>query len=186
MIAYLEGKIIAKDQKSLTLLTAGGIGYKINVSADTLTKIGERQAAALWTHLAVREDALLLFGFLSKGELQFFEILISVSGVGPKTALGVIGIASIETLKKAIGSGDTTYLNKVSGIGKKTAAKIVLELRDKLGALKEGPALKTEIDALEALATLGYSKEEAREALKKVKAESTEAKVKEALKMLSN
>ena len=187
MIAYLEGKILFKGVKNIIVLTPAGIGYKVYLSSDTLTKIGAKKEISLWTHLSVKEGALDLFGFIDEEELGFFEILISISGIGPKTALGLIGIAPIPALKKAIASGDTTYLTKVSGIGKKTAEKIVLELRDKLSASKDGPDLKHEIDVLEALYSLGYSREEAREALKKVSASaSTEAKIKEALKILSS
>jgi Holliday junction DNA helicase RuvA len=183
MIAHLIGKIILRTDKTV-VISAGGIGYKVNVAADTLLKIAGKEEIGLWTHLVVREDSLELFGFLKEEELRFFENLIGVSGVGPKTALGIIGLAPIQTMKKAIATGDLPYLTKVSGIGKKTAEKIVLELRDKLGSA-EGPELKTAADALSALVSLGYSREEAREALKKVKSETTEEKIKEALKNLA-
>jgi len=86
----------------------------------------------------VREDILDLYGFLDYPELEFFEMLINVSGIGPKGALQILSIASIETLRKAIGTGDTSYLTKISGIGKKTAEKIVIELRDKMGEQEKG------------------------------------------------
>ena len=113
----------------------------------------------------MREDVLDLYGFLDHRELEFFEMLISVSGIGPKGALSILGITSIETLRKAISTGDTSYLTKVSGIGKKTAEKIIIELRDKIGEEKGGSSLQGELDALEALKSLGYSQNEAREAL---------------------
>src|SRR3989338_9765194 len=96
-------------------------------------------------------------------------MLINVSGIGPKGALAILGVASIETLRKAISTGDIAYLTKISGIGKKTAEKIIIELRDKIGEEKEGSSLQEELDALEALKSLGYSQNQAREALKKVK-----------------
>jgi Holliday junction DNA helicase RuvA len=133
----------------------------------------------------VREDALDLYGFLNREELEFFEMLINVSGIGPRSALAILGIASIETLRKAIGTGDTSYLTKISGIGRKTAEKIVIELRDKMGKELGGGSLQVELDALEALKSLGYSQNEARETLKKVSPNTnTNTKIKEALKIL--
>ena len=123
------------------------------------------------------------------GELSFFQMLIDISGIGPRSALSILGLAPIETLSRAIASGDISYLVKVSGIGKKTAEKIVLELRDKLsvGRNDEGkPALREEGDAIEVLKTLGYSVGEARDAMKEVPDDikGTNARVKEALKIL--
>jgi Holliday junction DNA helicase RuvA len=182
MIASLRGKILLKADKFL-ILEVSGVGYKIFVSPDTMLRTKNDNEVALFTHTHVREDALDLFGFLTREEQEFFEMLIGVSGIGPKGALGILGIATLETLRKAIVTGDTGYLTKVSGIGKKTAEKIIIELRDKVGEEKEG-SLQGELDALEALKSLGYSQMEAREALKKVKAADTNGKVKEALKIL--
>ena len=121
-------------------------------------------------------------------------MLMSVSGFGPKGALAILGVTSIETLRKAIGTGDTSYLTKISGIGKKTAEKIIIELRDKMGEEKESSSLQGELDAMEALKSLGYSQNQAREALKKVSLVQshpgktadldTNAKIREALKIL--
>jgi len=134
----------------------------------------------------VREDILDLYGFLNREELEFFEMLINVSGIGPKGALAILGVASIDTLKKAISTGDIPYLTKISGIGKKTAEKMIIELRDKMGVNKTGTSLQEELDALEALKSLGYSQNEAREVLKKVSPEmNTNEKIREALKILS-
>ncbi len=194
MIGSLRGKITLKTDKFIILET-GGVGYKINVSPDTLSKLSAPRKsseqngalASFWIHTHVREDAFDLYGFLDHQELEFFEMLINVSGIGPKGALGILGIASIETLKKAIGTGDTAYLTKISGIGKKTAEKIIIELRDKMGEEKTGTSLQGELDALEALKSLGYSQSEAREAIKKVSSSfDTNAKIREALKILAN
>ncbi|HWA31967.1 MAG TPA: Holliday junction branch migration protein RuvA, partial [Candidatus Paceibacterota bacterium] len=137
------------------------------------------------THTHLREDAIELYGFMDHDELEFFEMLIGVSGIGPKGALSILGVATIEVLAKAISTGDISYLTKISGIGKKTAEKIVIELRDKLGEEAADGTLQGELDALEALRSLGYSQGEAREALKKVPAElDTNGKVREALKIL--
>lgn len=143
----------------------------------------------LWIHSHIREDAFDLYGFLDRQELEFFEMLINVSGIGPKGALVILGVAPIETLKRAIGTGDTSYLTKISGIGRKTAEKIVLELRDKISDkvknIESGTSLQEELDVLEALKSLGYSQNEARGALKKVPQEAnTNTKIKEALKIL--
>lgn len=187
MIGSIKGKIILKTEKFLIVET-GGVGYKISVSPDVLSKtkkIGDE--ISLWSHTHVREDALDLYGFLERGELEFFEMLINVSGIGPRSALAILGIASIETLRKAIGTGDTSYLTKISGIGKKTAERIVIELRDKMTSEINltGNSLRDELDALEALKSLGYSQNEAREALKKVSPDAnTNTKIREALKIL--
>jgi len=185
MIGSIKGKIILKTEKFLIVET-GGVGYKINVSPDLLSKIKKTgDGLSLWTHTHVREDTLDLYGFLERPELEFFEMLINVSGIGPRSALAILGIASIETLKKAIGTGDTSYLTKISGIGKKTAERIVIELRDKMGEVKKGSSLQGELDALEALKSLGYGQNEAREALKKVSSEANiNTKIREALKIL--
>jgi len=185
MIGSIKGKIILKTEKFLIVET-GGVGYKISVSPDTFLKINKSgENIFLWIHTHVREDSLDLYGFLEREELGFFEMLINVSGIGPKGALGILGIASIETLKKAISTSDTAYLTKVSGIGRKTAEKIIIELRDKMGEEKIGTSLQGELDALEALVSLGYSQSEAREAIKKIPQESdTNTKIKAALKIL--
>lgn len=186
MLGSIKGKIILKTEKFL-LVETNGIGYKVSVSPDTLSKVQKDAEIFLFTHTHVREDALDLYGFLSHPELEFFEMLINVSGIGPKGALAILGVTSIETLRKAIGTGDTSYLTKISGIGKKTAEKIVIELRDKVGEEKSGSSLQGELDALEALKSLGYSQNEAREVLKKVPAElDTNKKIREALKILGN
>ena len=185
MIGSIKGKIILKTEKYLIVET-GGVGYKVSVSPDTLSKAKKTDDEIfLWIHTHVREDALDLYGFLDRHELEFFEMLINVSGIGPKGALSILGITSIETLRKAISIGDTSYLTKISGIGRKTAEKIVIELRDKVGKELEGSSLQVELDALEALKSLGYSGVEAREALKKVSPDTnTNTKIREALKIL--
>jgi len=189
MIALLEGKIEFKGEKFI-LIVVNGVGYKVFVGLETLRKIPEKGGQVkLWTHQYVREDAVELYGFLNFAELEFFETLINVPGIGPKGGLGILGIAPLDILKKAIAAGDTSYLTRVSGIGRKTAEKIVLELKDKLagkGVTIEAPELTEEADALEALMQLGYSQREAREALANVPQEvkSVERRIREALKRL--
>jgi len=189
MIAHIKGKIIDKSEKFL-VIEANGLGYLVFSPTSTILNspnIGEE--ISLWTYLAVRETALDLYGFETRDEKSFFELLIGVSGIGPKNALSILSLAPIEILKKAIGSGDTTYMTKVSGIGKKTAEKIVVELRDKLASLGHSDAdgsLRGDADVLEALQSLGYSQHEIRNALKEVSPEitGTNEKIKEALKIL--
>lgn len=185
MIGSIKGKIILKTEKFIIVETAG-VGYKITVSPDLLSKTNKvNEEIFLFIHTHVREDAFDLYGFLEQEELEFFELLLNVSGIGPRSALAILSIASIESLRRAISTGDTSYLTKVSGIGRKTAEKIVIELRDKIGKEKIGSSLQGEIDVLEALKSLGYSQNEAREALKNISGEmDINSKIKEALKVL--
>jgi len=194
MIGSLKGNIILKTDK-FVIIEASGVGYKGNISPDTLSRVpaprlrsGQNETNELvsfWIHTHVREDILDLYGFQDRQELEFFEMLLNVSGIGPKGALSILGIASIETLRKAISTSDTAYLTKISGIGRKTAEKIVIELRDKMGSETSGSSLQGELDALEALKSLGYTQNEARDALKRVSVDAnTNTKVREALKIL--
>lgn len=188
MIAQLKGRLAHRDDK-LVILDVGGVGYRLFVSTDTLARLpADGETAVFWTHLAVREDALDLYGFLDKAELDYFQLLIGISGVGPKSALSILSLAPPETLRRAILAGDTGYLTRVSGIGRKSAEKIVLELKDKLGKIADEEAgdLGTEADALDALRALGYTPREAREALGRVPAGivDTSERIREALKSL--
>lgn len=188
MITHLTGTVIDKEERS-AVIVVHGIGYKVFMASATLEKLKNGAEASLWTHLAVREDAHTLYGFAAKDELNFFELLISsVSGIGPKTALGILNVSSVQNIRKAVTTGDTSHLTKVSGIGKKMADKIVLELKGKFGADsgEDGISLRDEVDALEALKALGYKHGEAREALKEVDQTITDTgeRVKKALKIL--
>ena len=186
MIGSIKGKIILKKEKFVIVETSG-VGYKINITpTDSVFNKKLNDEVSFWIHTHIREDAMDLFGFSNYEELEFFQMLLNVSGIGPRSALTILGIASIETLKQAIGTGDISYLTKISGIGKKTAEKIVIELRDKMKEEKSGGILQHELDALEALKSLGYSQTQAREALKKVSPDkNTNEKIREALKILS-
>lgn len=189
MIASLSGTVRHKDLHSL-VLDVGGIGYRVAVTTDVALEATPSSPIFLWTHLAVRETSLDLYGFPDTEALEIFELLITISGIGPKTALGIMNVASPATLRQAVGTGDTSYLTKVSGIGRKNAEKIVLELKDKLKLSDSDKSAdtKSEGDALEALISLGYSERDAREALKQVPKETTGAgeRVKAALKLLSS
>jgi Holliday junction DNA helicase RuvA len=147
----------------------------------------EGSPLALWTHHAVREDSQTLYGFIDRDERDFFELLISISGIGPKTALGILNVSSVQNIRKAVSTGDTSHLTQVSGVGKKLADKIVLELKGKFGAEEsDGVSLRDEVDAIEALKSLGFTQKDAREALKQVDTShtSTSDRVKKALKIL--
>lgn len=190
MISHLSGKALHTTDKSVTL-DVSGVGYLVYTTTDTLFQINSlgENMVHLWTHMSVRENAIELFGFFNIEELEFFQMLIEISGIGPRGALGIIGMGSVDTLKNAIASGDTGYLTKVSGIGRKTAEKIVLELRDKLslrGHSAESGTLRSESDVAQALMSLGYQQHEIREALKDLPptAIDTNSRIKEALKIL--
>jgi Holliday junction DNA helicase RuvA len=187
MIGYLEG-MIRTVRENHCILVAGGVGYKVFATKETLAHLATDTETALWTHLAVRESALDLYGFPAVDELGSFELLLTVSGIGPKSALGILDVASSETLRSAIASGNAAYLTNVSGIGKKTAEKIVLELKDKMIAgSSAGPAMpKGDIEALEAMRALGYSADEARAALRNVpsEVEGSSERLREALRIL--
>jgi Holliday junction DNA helicase RuvA len=193
MIAYIEGVILDIEEKGFIILS-GSIGYRVFSTPSNLNGVKKGEKISLHTYLAVRENALDLYGFKEKEELSFFELLITISGIGPKSALSILGVTTTESLHSAIISGDTGYLTKVSGIGRKTAEKIVLELKDKIdsiqtkvGSTYSSESLKEESDALLALMSLGYGEREAREALKDVSKDgvNTSNIVREALKILS-
>ncbi|MBI2024408.1 Holliday junction branch migration protein RuvA [Candidatus Giovannonibacteria bacterium] len=186
MIGYLEGDVAYKGEKHI-IIDVSGVGYRLMVNAETLKKLSLGSRAKVWTHLQQREDTIELYGFMEGEELEFFETLIGVPGVGPKTALGILNVAPANMIKRAISTGEISYLTKVSGIGRKTAEKIMVELRERFGkAVLEGEALKDEQDALEALESLGYSLRDARDALQAIGKEvaGTSARVKAALKIL--
>jgi Holliday junction DNA helicase RuvA len=171
------------------LIDVHGIGYKVFLTTAGLTEIANEDTVTLFTHLVVKEDALDLYGFKTMNERDFFEMLISVSGVGPKGALGILAVSSLDNLKKAIAGSEVSYLTSVSGIGKKTAEKVVIELRDKLALFKtdeNGFILRGDSDVIEALKTLGFNQNEARDALQKIPNDVTDtnAKIKAALKLL--
>ncbi len=189
MISFLSGTMHTKNLGSI-ILDVNGVGYRVHVSTETFATLPVETGSpvSLHTHLAVRENSMDLFGFSTTDELSLFEMLINVPGIGPKSALAVLSLATTQTLRTAIGRGDTAYLTKVSGIGKKTAEKIVVELKDKIGAPDIAtPELREDADVVEALVSLGYSQQGARDAVKKIDpaVSSTSDRVKEALKQLN-
>jgi Holliday junction DNA helicase RuvA len=189
MIARIEGTIVHTSEKFI-IVDVSGVGYKLFLTTDSVATCGLGDHMAFWTYTAVRENSLDLYGFKDMEEMSFFELLLDVSGIGPKSALSILTVAPIDILKRAIATGDMSYLNKVSGIGKKTAEKIIIELRDKLKAHKSSDnsqvSLRDEGDVIEALKALGYSQNEARDTLRQIPETITgsSAKIKEALKIL--
>src|SRR3989339_641782 len=142
MISYLKGEIIHKNHK-FVILNAGGIGFKVFVNPEFLSKLpAVGKQAEIYSALFVRQDSLELFGFSSIEQLEFFNLLTTVSGVGPKTALLILGVASLYSLKAAILRGEPDILIKVSGIGKKTAERIILDLKTKISELSIGSPIE--------------------------------------------
>lgn len=167
MIAYLEGDIELL-RPNYAVLKVGGVGYKVFVSPAFGEKLHENAFAKMYIYTQVREDISALYGFQNVEELEFFELLISVSGIGPKAAMGILAAASVDKVRASIVAQDPTLLSSVSGIGKKTAEKVVIELKGKVGAtgsiFDHGNGEKAE-DIYEALMGLGFRPLEAREAI---------------------
>ena len=186
MISYLQGKIILKREKFI-ILDVNGVGYKVFLSKKALAKIPEiGEILKVFCFLNVRENSLDLYGFLDYKELEFFEILEDIRGVGPKAALEIASLGPLEKIKERILSRDEKLFEEISGIGRKKAMTIILELTGKIKDIS--PKKKdSEIDeAEEGLIGLGFSREKAKAALTKVSKDikNTEQKIKEALKIL--
>ena len=177
MIARLQGRVAARG-KDYLIVEVNGLGFQVLVPAPVLAAAQVGEPVALFTHLHVRENELTLYGCGSEEELTLFEQLLSVSGVGPKAALALLSAMSPESLRLAIGQEQPELLARVPGIGKKTAEKIVFDLKDKMAveAVPEGLAALTEADAevIDALTSLGYSIVEAQRAVQSVPREVTE------------
>lgn len=190
MIGQLTGSLERITRHGTLIMRVGDVGYEIHTPASVLSRLPTKETVTLLTHLVVREDVLALYGFSKEEDLSFFEMLLGVAGIGPKSALGILNLADVETLRSAIAAGNARYLTKVAGIGKKTAERIVVELSEKVGdiARKEtAEGLRDEAEALEALESLGYTREESRTALKRAPAgaKNISDRVREALKALS-
>ncbi len=179
------------------IIENNGIGYKIYTSGNTITNIPKAsEAITIYTIQIVRDDFIGLYGFLTREELSLFNLLLKVNGVGPKAALSLLSISSVANLKKAIVLGDEGLITKAPGVGKKTAQRIILELKDKIdmdGILeaaesKEDKPIDDKIrrEALQALVSLGYSEKEGNKALKSVEGDNVEELIKNCLKYLMN
>lgn len=187
MIARLVGSIVSIKDNAI-VLDVQGVGYRVTASAHTLGKVAGRGETTLHIYTHVREDVLALYGFLDEEELAMFELLISVSGVGPKAALGILAVADPASIASAVLRHDASILTKVSGVGKKTAERVILELENKVGKVsaEKHESVTSDSEALDALLAMGYSVHEAREAVKAVPADVTSVgeRVKAALKLL--
>jgi len=202
MIALIEGTVLEKTVSEIILMT-NGVAFRLFCSMNTIASVPSAgQGCSLYTHLIVRDDSMELYGFLSREEKELFLNLISISGVGPKSAIGVLGSLPLEDLRLAIMTGDTALLSRAQGIGKKTAQRISLELKDKLAkealsmdvgsdaytvAEMDTAAQDSLSEAILALKTLGYSPVEAADAIKNVKgqADSSDELIKLALRFMA-
>ncbi len=192
MIGFLRGKVV-QLLTDYCLLDVGGVGYRVFIPSSTRSRLKAGEDAMLYTHLSVREDAMTLFGFESQEEYQGFQMLISVSGIGPKVALGILSSITVSKLFQAIHGKQIAVLTKLPGVGKKSAERMILELKDKAAEL-DGADGEFEVppeesgndqlsDAAAALSSLGYSQAEIAAVLRRVKEPiSTEDAVKFALK----
>lgn len=208
MIAYVQG-ILENLEIDKAVIDVGGIGYEVNISASTCDRMpGLGDNVKLYTYMNVKEDEMSLFGFLTRDEIRMFRMLITVSGIGPKGALSILSVFDTDDLRFAILAGDVKTISKAPGIGKKTAERLVLELRDKIsnaditgaeapgqaaGSITSGKAsgedASSRDEAVEALAALGYNATDAMKAVRKVLSSTdekldTEAILKLALKEL--
>ncbi len=191
MIGKLRGAFDGLTPDGSALITVGGVGYAVHVSAGTVAALARsKNDATLLIHTAVREDAFDLYGFETEEELVFFKQLLSVSGIGPKSALGILNAADVSSLRRSIAQGDTTALTKVFGVGKKSAERIVVELRDKLAKeAGSGEPIGGNAEVMDALLALGYRAEEVRQVLKEIdiaKDASVTERISAALKYLGS
>lgn len=161
MIGFLTGKIISSKPTQI-ILDVNGVGYLVNISISTFEKISDKESASLYIHTSVKEDSITLFGFYTQSEKEMFELLISISGIGPKVSLGILSGIAVDDLKDAIANGNVSRLIAIPGIGRKTAERVVLELRNKVDAIKADGAIKitsAKDEAISALTTLGYQRQ---------------------------
>lgn len=160
MIGFLTGKIIS-SKPTKVVLDVNGVGYIVGISINTFEKISGKETASLFIHTIVKEDSISLFGFYTESEKEMFELLISVSGIGPKIALSLLSGIQTDDLKNAIQSSDISRIVAVPGIGRKTAERLVLELRTKVDQVKEEGTtaipMSIKNEAVSALSTLGYN-----------------------------
>ncbi len=200
MISYLKGTVLHKTAGSVMLL-CGAIGYEVQLPANRLLQYNQQQQCEFYIYYHQREDAVQLFGFDSWAEREFFMTLLNVSGIGPKGALAIIGQSTLGGLYQAIASENVEFLTKVPGIGKKTAQRLVLELKDKLpvSALEEFTAAGLELpepaaaplmkdDITDVLLSLGYHESEVRKIypeLKKMQGQDEQTIIKKALQLLA-
>jgi Holliday junction DNA helicase RuvA len=187
MISLLQGTIYDVRGNLMTILV-GGVGYQVHVSPYTVGKLIDTKEVTLFIYTHVREDALQLYGFLELAEKEMFELLISISGIGPKVGLSILAIADPKTIRTAIVNRDPSILTSVSGVGKKTAERVIIELQNKVDEIDihDSSEALADQEAIEALMALGYSVAQARDALKAVPSDVTDmsTRIRLALKSL--
>jgi len=187
MIAQIKGRLIEKTP-TYVIIDCNGVGYGLNISLNTFSLLGEEENCMLHTHFVVREDAQLLYGFKEKSERELFRLLISVSGVGSSTAMMILSSLSPNETKQAILGGDVNTLKSVKGIGAKSAERIIIDLRDKIGKVGETTNISTmsnntiKEEALSALVMLGFAKSPAEKALTKIVNKEPDLTVEELIK----
>lgn len=198
MIAYIQGQCVHIGTGSV-VLSCGGVGYEVLTTEETIKEIkndmhakdgtGVPTLITMWTHHVVREDTADLYGFTERKNLHMFNLLLNVNGVGPKTALNILNVASAEAIEQGILGGDASHFSRTTGIGKKTAEKILFSLTGKISALEElqNPQHKEHEETIDALKALGYQERHIREVLKDADTthKTTADIVKFALKKLS-
>ncbi|OGZ02227.1 MAG: Holliday junction DNA helicase RuvA [Candidatus Liptonbacteria bacterium RIFOXYC1_FULL_36_8] len=189
MFYYIKGKVEGKEP-GFCVVDAGGIGYKIFTSENSKKEARSGEEVKFFCHLSVKEDSLDLYGFISIFELEVFEKLLTVSGIGPKTALAMLNISTVENLVSAINEGRPELLTRVSGIGKKTAERAILELKGKIivkGAMEGVKKMESDASIEEALMSLGYNRSQVKEAISELdpKIKEFESRLKEALKNIA-
>ena len=171
MIGYLSGKIISSKPTKITL-DVSGVGYVVNISINTFEKISDKESANLFIHTNVKEDSISLFGFYNESEKEMFELLISVNGIGPKLAISILSGILVDELRHAIMDGDISRIVSIPGIGRKTAERLVLELKSKITSVssEEGEKIPFSIknEAIAALTTLGYNLKQAEKSVRDI------------------
>ncbi len=191
MIAQLNGRLVEKAP-TVVIIDCGGVGYEVKISLNTFSALGNDEAIKLYTQLIVREDAQILYGFADKTEREMFNHLISVSGIGPNTAMIMLSSLIPEEIAGAIQTEDVKTIQSIKGIGAKTAQRVIVDLKDKMLKMEFSSENlfvtnnTNRFDALTALTSLGFDKKSAEKALDKVATgeESVELLIKEALKIL--
>ena len=187
MIAQIKGRLIEKTP-TYVVIDCNGVGYQLNISLNTFSKIGDGESCLLFTHFVVREDAQLLYGFKEKSERELFRLLISVSGVGSSTAMMILSSLSPDETKNAIMMSDVNTLKGVKGIGAKSAERIIVDLKDKIGKVEHSDNISMfsnntiKDEALSALVMLGFSKVPAEKALTKIFSQTSDITVEELIK----
>jgi Holliday junction DNA helicase RuvA len=171
MIGYLSGKIISSKPTRITL-DVNGVGYVVNISINTFEKISDKDSANLFIHTNVKEDSIALYGFYTESEKEMFELLVSVNGIGPKLAISILSGILVDELRHSIMAGDISRIVSIPGIGRKTAERLVLELKSKIASVSSEEEAKIPFsiknEAIAALTTLGYNLKQAEKSVRDI------------------